>query len=145
SLSTPARCATTRPEASRSTSRSRTQARWWCTSMALSARGINFKDGTDTTVAAVVNVGLDAIDVTISIPSTSFTRLNTLTTKGDIYVATGAATVVRLAVGSNGTVLKADSGQTAGVKWEAVKESELTFTDITTNDVSTTKHGFVPK
>jgi hypothetical protein len=42
---------------------------------------------------------------------------STLTTKGDFYVATGAATVVRLARGSDGQVLVADSAQTAGVRW----------------------------
>jgi hypothetical protein len=42
---------------------------------------------------------------------------STLTTKGDIYVATGAGTVVRLPVGSNGQVLTADSAETAGVKY----------------------------
>jgi len=43
--------------------------------------------------------------------------LSTLTTKGDIYVATGSATVTRLAVGSNNQVLTADSAQASGVKW----------------------------
>ena len=42
---------------------------------------------------------------------------STLTTKGDIYVATAAATVARVGVGSNGQVLTADSAQSAGVKW----------------------------
>lgn len=41
----------------------------------------------------------------------------TLTAKGDLYVATGAGTVTRLAVGANGTVLTADSAQTSGAKW----------------------------
>lgn len=44
---------------------------------------------------------------------------STLTTKGDLYAATGAATVVRLPVGSDGQVLTADSAETAGVKWES--------------------------
>lgn len=42
---------------------------------------------------------------------------STLTTKGDIYVATGSATVARQAVGSNDTLLVADSAQTNGIKW----------------------------
>lgn len=42
---------------------------------------------------------------------------STLTTKGDTYVATGASTVVRQAVGSDGQTLLADSGQTNGIRW----------------------------
>lgn len=40
-----------------------------------------------------------------------------LTTKGDIIVATGNATLVRQGVGANGTVLTADSAEADGVKW----------------------------
>lgn len=42
---------------------------------------------------------------------------STLTTKGDIYVATASATVTRLGVGSDGQILTADSSQSSGVKW----------------------------
>ena len=42
-----------------------------------------------------------------------------LTTKGDILVATGNATLVRQGVGANGTVLTADSAEADGVKWAA--------------------------
>lgn len=41
----------------------------------------------------------------------------TLTAKGDTYVATASATVTKLAVGSDGQVLTADSTQTKGMKW----------------------------
>lgn len=43
----------------------------------------------------------------------------TLTTKGDIYVATAASTIVRQGIGTNGFVLTADSTQTNGLKWAA--------------------------
>jgi hypothetical protein len=37
--------------------------------------------------------------------------------KGDLIAGTAADTVARVAVGTNGQVLVADSTQTAGVKW----------------------------
>lgn len=42
---------------------------------------------------------------------------NTLTTKGDILAASAASTPARVAVGSNGSVLMADSTATSGVSW----------------------------
>lgn len=40
--------------------------------------------------------------------------------KGDILVGTAADTVAKVTVGANNTVLTADSGQTAGVKWATI-------------------------
>jgi hypothetical protein len=51
--------------------------------------------------------------------------------KGDIIAASAADTAVRVAVGSNNTVLMADSAQAAGLKWA----SEATATLTTTGDV----------
>jgi hypothetical protein len=58
-----------------------------------------------------------------------------LTTKGDIYVATAADTVVRRGVGSNGQVLTADSAETDGVKWATPSAggSPLTVQDESSN------------
>jgi len=50
--------------------------------------------------------------------------LATLTTKGDIYVATAASTVSRLAVGTNGFSLVADSAEATGVKWANTGEDD---------------------
>src|SRR5262245_30763006 len=53
--------------------------------------------------------------------------------KGDLIAGTAADTVGRLAVGSNGTVLKADSGQSTGLKWEGQYEVLcIPFSDETT-------------
>lgn len=48
-----------------------------------------------------------------------YARRDLLTSKGDLYVATGAGEVTRLPVGSNGLVLQADSGEATGLKWAA--------------------------
>jgi len=42
---------------------------------------------------------------------------STVTTKGDLIAATASATVTRLAVGSGGSVLTADSSTATGLKW----------------------------
>lgn len=42
---------------------------------------------------------------------------STVTTKGDLIVGTGAGTIARLGVGTDGQVLTADSGQSSGMKW----------------------------
>lgn len=49
----------------------------------------------------------------------SYVTKATLTTKGDLYVATASATVTRLGVGTNDYRLVADSGQSTGLKWAA--------------------------
>lgn len=54
------------------------------------------------------------------------TLKSTLTTKGDLYAATASATPARLAVGSDGTVLTADSGQTTGLTWTAPLVNPMT-------------------
>jgi hypothetical protein len=45
---------------------------------------------------------------------------DTLTAKGDIYAASASATVGRVAVGTNGQVLTADSSQTRGLAWTTI-------------------------
>lgn len=48
------------------------------------------------------------------------TDKSTLTTKGDIYVATAASTIARQGIGSDGQILVADSAQTNGLKWSTI-------------------------
>jgi hypothetical protein len=48
-----------------------------------------------------------------------YAKKSILTTKGDIYVATGAGTPARLGVGADTYVLIADAAQATGLKWGA--------------------------
>jgi hypothetical protein len=65
---------------------------------------------------------------------------NPLTTEGDLlYEHSGAP--ARLAVGAANTLLHGGTDPA----YSAVVEGDLALTDITTNNVSITKHGFVPK
>lgn len=48
------------------------------------------------------------------------------TAKGDLFPATAADTVARLAVGSNNTVLTADSTAATGMKWASVAGGSMT-------------------
>jgi len=54
---------------------------------------------------------------------------NKLTTKGDLLVATAAQAYSRLAVGTNGQVLTADSTVTEGVKWATPSGSSVPTPD----------------
>lgn len=56
-----------------------------------------------------------------------------LTTKGDLLVAQSSATLNRLGVGANDTVLTADSTQTNGIKWAVlpVTTLDISFTNVT--------------
>lgn len=65
---------------------------------------------------------------------------NPLTTNGDIIYGVGA-TPTRLAKGTANQVLH--SGNVPS--WSAVVEADITLADNTTNNVTSTKHGFAPK
>jgi hypothetical protein len=61
-----------------------------------------------------------------------------LTTKGDIYAATAAATPDRLGVGTNGQVLTAASGQATGLQWATPSSGGMTLLSTTTASGSST-------
>lgn len=66
----------------------------------------------------------------------AFNALSPITTKGDLISSDGTNNV-RLAVGTNGFALTADSAQTAGVKWSAVATNPMTTEgDLTYGGVS---------
>ena len=58
--------------------------------------------------------------------------------KGDIIAATAADTVARLAVGANGTVLTAASGQATGLEWATPSSGGMTLISTTTLAGTTT-------
>lgn len=79
---------------------------------------------------ALARVAIGANDTvlaadSVAIPGVAWKTLDTLgaivksllTTKGDIIVATGAATPVRLGVGTDGQIIVADNSQSAGIRW----------------------------
>jgi hypothetical protein len=63
---------------------------------------------------------------------------STLTTKGDIYAATGSATPVRFGVsGNDGWILTEDSAQTTGFKWAAAAASPTSSYEISNLGIAT--------
>jgi hypothetical protein len=68
-----------------------------------------------------------AVDTQMKTNADAATQKATLTTKGDIYAATGTSTPARLAVGANDTVLIADSTTATGLKWGTVAGGGMTL------------------
>lgn len=66
---------------------------------------------------------------------------STLTSKGDLYVATGAGVVIRLPVGTDAQVLIADAAEAAGVRWadpaQGVRTADSGFVETGNIAVST--------
>ncbi len=57
----------------------------------------------------------------------TYVKKSLVDAKGDIIVATADNTLTRVAVGTNGQVLKANSAQASGVQW-AAKQTKLSRT-----------------
>ena len=97
----------------------------------LLVRGQDYTASNGTSITGLT--ALDANDVLEVLVFDNFNVANALVSttvdaKGDLYVGTANDTVGRLAVGSNGTVLKANSATTSGLEWS---------TDLTDLEVKT--------
>jgi hypothetical protein len=84
------------------------------------------KDG----AAAIRSLGT-AIDSTVFTNAGNAIAKTIVDAKGDIIAATAADTVSRLAVGPNGTVLTAASGQATGLEWATPASGGMTLISTT--------------
>ena len=79
-----------------------------------------------------------AVDTQMKTNADAATQKATLTTKGDIYAATGTSTPARLAVGTNDQVLTADSSTATGLKWATAGGGDTTWTLVNTGGTTLT-------
>jgi len=88
---------------------------------------------------------LDGVTSAIQTQIDAKTAKATLTTKGDVYAATAASTPARLAVGTNGQVLTADSTAATGLAYTTISSGGMTLlqsmslsgTSVTSSSFST--------
>jgi hypothetical protein len=85
------------------------------------------KDG----AAAIRTLG-SSIDTTVFANASAGIPKTIVDAKGDIIAATAADTVSRLAIGTNGQVLTADSAEATGMKWGTVAAGGMTLISSTT-------------
>ena len=96
---------------------------------------------TSTTLAATAN----AVKTTYDLANGAVAK-SIVDAKGDLIAATAADTVSRLAVGTNGQVLTADSAEATGMKWAAAAGGGKVLQVVQgtlTGAVSTTSTSFV--
>lgn len=80
--------------------------------------------------------GISVASGTGPIPVVTNSMATTIDAKGDLIVGTGADTFGRLAVGTNGYTIVADSTETTGLKWAAASSGGETL--ITTTEANNT-------
>ena len=84
--------------------------------------------GDITGVTAGTGISGGGTSGTVTVTNSMATAIDA---KGDLVAGTAADTFARLAVGSNGTVLTADSAEATGLKWVAPSSGALTLLSTT--------------
>jgi len=92
---------------------------WYYTGSAWAASGAT---GDIEGVTAGVGISGGGTSGTVTITNSMATAIDA---KGDLVVGTGADTFSRLAVGTNGYTLVADSAETTGLKWAAASTGSI--------------------
>lgn len=105
-------------------------------------RGVDYTATTGTSITALT--ALVASDIAVVMSPNSFAVANaipvsTVTAKGDLIAATATGTVTNLAVGTNGQVLTAASGQTSGLQWTTLSTAPWTSSAIAANTTLVTR------
>lgn len=103
----------------------------------------NYKDLSKTTAPTEDQIALTQNNTTILDGGGGTGTASPLTTKGDLWGYSSADT--RVPVGTNDQALLADSTNAKGVAWKTIDETKISTSDITTLDLSTSKHGLAPK
>ena len=109
-----------------------TAATWTSTNPTLAAGEIGFETDTGKYKIGTGSSTWAALAYALNGATANAIPLSTVTTKGDLIGATGSAAVSRVAVGTDGQYLKADSTASAGISWTAAPF------DITTKASPTT-------
>jgi hypothetical protein len=97
------------------------------------------KDG----ASAIRTLG-SSIDTTLKAQIDAQIPDSLLTTKGDLIAATGASTPARLAVGTNGQALLANSATATGLEWATPASGGMTLISTTTLNAATVTISSIP-
>lgn len=103
---------------------------------------INNDQGDITEVQA--GTGISVASGTGPIPVVTNTVATAIDAKGDLIVGTGADAFARLAVGTNGHTLVADSVEATGLKWVAPSSGGMTLISTTSINASSTTISSIP-
>lgn len=93
-------------------------------------------DITGVTAGTGLTGGGTSGTVTLALDSTAVISPTIVDAKGDLIAATAADTVSRLAIGTNGQVLTADSTAATGMKWSAITTSGKSYSQIASTTLS---------